>query len=484
MKIFSFVLGKILCILQLVAGILLLLSLLGVQLLPHEYILIGAAVLACLVVLTALLTWSGKGKIRMTVGIFLSVVMIVLCGLGTAYIEKIRNTFDNISEGNEIVHIGIYVRTDDVADYNYTAKNYCYGFLQNIDSESVDSVVCQMTEFFGAVPNLQPYQGPQQLVDALLNEEVDAIILNQAYLDILIEMDGYKDLLNRISETELKKIEIKPEPTLPEIEPEVKPSDAFGIYISGIDARGSVSVRSRSDVNILAFVNPNTRQVLLISTPRDYFVPLSISNGIPDKLTHAGVYGINVSKATLEMLYDVELDYYFRINFSGFEKMIDALGGITVYSDYTFNAEKGRYAFQKGDNTLNGKAALAFCRERYSLGGGDRVRGKHQMAVIQGVIKKALSPALLQNYNSILKAVEGCFDTSVPLELIGTLVAQQLKEGSGWNIVTYSVDGTGDYQKTYSMSMELYVMQPDYTTVDYAKTLIQKVYDGEILEKQ
>lgn len=483
MKIFMFLLGKILCILQFLSGLILLVELSSLQMLPPDYFAVSAVIAVCLVCLSAVLTWSGKGRAKMIIGIILSVIVTFSCVFSTIYIEKTRKTFDNISTGTEIVHVGIYVRKDN-AEENSAAENiHRYGYLQNLDHEGTDAVIQQITDFFAETPILKPYLSLPSLIDALLNNEVDAIILNQSYLDILQEMDGYKDVLDRIQETELKKVEIKPKPTVPK--EEILPDDftePFGVYISGIDTRGPVAVRSRSDVNILAVVNPKSRQVLLVSTPRDYYVPLSISNGVPDKLTHAGIYGINVSKDTLGLLYGVDMNYYFRINFTGFEKLIDALGGITVRSEYTFKAGKGRYQIQKGDNNLNGQAALAFCRERYALGGGDRVRGKHQMAVIRGVINKALSPALLQNYNSVLKSVEGCFETSIPLELIGNLVAQQLKDGTDWNIVSYSVDGTGDYQIPYSMSVQAYVMKPDYTTVDQAKTLIQKVYNGEILE--
>ena len=482
-KLFLIVIGKILSALQLIAGIVLLVAISSLQLLPTEYLIVAGCVFVALSGLVMFLTWSGRGKVRMAVGIILSALLIFTCSCGTVYVQKTRNAFDSISSGNEIVHIGIYVRKDCFEEYSISAKDYHYGFLKDMDKENTNAVVQQMTDFFGAAPSLQPCATLPALIDSLLNAEVDAIILNQAYLDILQEMDGYKDILEHICEVELKRIEIKPEPTLPkEEEPTSDSTKPFGIYISGIDARGSVSVRSRSDVNILAVVNPKTHQVLLISTPRDYYIPLSISNGIPDKLTHAGIYGINVSKDTLSMLYGVEMDYYFRINFSGFEKLINALGGITVHSDYTFKADKGRYQIYKGENVMDGRTALAFCRERYALSGGDRARGKHQMAVIQGVIKKALSPALLKNYNSVLNAVEGCFETSIPLELLGNLITQQLKDGKDWNIVTYSVNGTGDYQIPYSMSMKAYVMQPDYATVENAKVLIQKVYDGEILE--
>jgi len=326
-----------------------------------------------------------------------------------------------------------------------------------------------------------------ELVDALLEKEVDAIILNQAFLDMLADVPGYEEKLSKIREAVLQKVEVTidppPEPTDPttgEDEPviDVPKSKAFIVYISGIDTYGKVATRSRSDVNILAVVNPDTRQVLLVSTPRDFFVPLSISNGIRDKLTHAGIYGVNVSKETLNMLYGINIDYHFRVNFSGFEKIIDALDGVTVYSDYSFTTLTG-YHFQKGANRLDGKAALAFSRERNAFGDGDHQRGRNQMAMIKAMIDKMLSPTLLTNYTQILKAVEGSFEMSIPMEVIGDLVSKQLTEGGSWNVVNYSVSGSGGFETTYSAAEELWVMYPDQKTVDHAKQLIQGVLEGK-----
>jgi LCP family protein required for cell wall assembly len=162
------------------------------------------------------------------------------------------------------------------------------------------------------------------------------------------------------------------------------------VYISGMDTWGHISVASRSDVNILAAVNPQTKQILLVSTPRDYYVPLSISGGAKDKLTHAGIYGIDVSEDTMEMLYDVDIDYYFKLNFSGFEGLIDAMGGITVWSDYDFTVDPIKH-YVVGENQLTGLEALAFARERHAFAGGDRQRGTNQMNVIQSVIDKMCS---------------------------------------------------------------------------------------------
>ena len=243
-----------------------------------------------------------------------------------------------------------------------------------------------------------------------------------------------------------------------------------------------ITRRSRSDVNIIATVNTKTGQVLLVSTPRDFYVPLSISDGIPDKLTHAGIYGIEVSRDTLAMLYDTDIDYYFRVNFDGFKEIIDALGGITVNSEYAFKS--GSYQFKKGDNEVDGKAALSFARNRYAFASGDRQRGKNQMAVIKGVINTATGPAILKNYKSILDGLEGSFDTNMPYTTITKLIQNQLKEGTKWNVVTYSANGTGASKKPYSLSTNAYVMIPDQSTVDHAKELINRVKNGKILTQE
>ena len=186
------------------------------------------------------------------------------------------------------------------------------------------------------------------------------------------------------------------------------------------------------------------------------------------------------------MLYDTEIDYYFRVNFSGFEKIIDSLGGIDVYSDYDFNSSLApkaigkSYHYNKGINHLDGEAALFFARERYSFGDGDRQRGKNQMAVIKSVVNKAISPDILTKYSSLLGAMSGSFETSVPYDLITSLVRDQLNSGGDWNIVNYSVNGYGDSRITYSIStMNVYVMIPDQSTVNTAKELIRQTVNGE-----
>lgn len=271
-----------------------------------------------------------------------------------------------------------------------------------------------------------------------------------------------------------------PKPSYPELPTDKieKPegSGVFAVYLSGIDVYGSITRKSRSDVNIIAIVNPDTNKILLINTPRDYFVEIpGVTNGEKDKLTHAGIYGVNTSMSTLEQLYGVELDYYLRVNFTSFEKIVDELGGITVSSKYAFSSRG--YTFQKGDNYLNGKAALVFCRERYSFAAGDNQRGKNQQEVIKAIIKKACSPAILPAANDILDSVRSNIDTNMPEELIQSLIRKQLEDGKEWDIETLAATGSGDSRVTYSMpGMKVYVMLPNANSIKSIKEAIKLVY--------
>lgn len=461
------------------------------KLLPAKYLAIVCGVLILLVLIVYLLVRKIRHKVPFIIGVVLMLLVVAVMGFGSLYIYKTVNTIDNITGVNtEVAKIGVYVMNDDAADSINAASGYTFGILASLDRESTDDTVNQLNSELPSPIQTQEYGTLTELADALLRGQTEAIILNQAYLDVLDEMDGYTNFSTLVREISSKHVETVIERTEPQrvvdSNGNTNSSDiVFTLYISGIDTRGAMTAKSRSDVNIIATINTKTKQVLLVSTPRDYYVPLSISNGTPDKLTHAGIYGINVCMDTLGMLYDMDINYYFRLNFGGFVNIIDALGGITVNSDYDFDSGNiTGYHFNQGENFVNGEQALVFARERYAFTEGDRQRGRNQMAVIEGVINKALSPDLLKNYTSVLSGIEGSFETNVPYDLLASLVRDQLNGGGSWNVVSYSVDGTGDTQKPYSMSQKAYVMVPDYTTVDKAKELMAQVRNGDVISQQ
>lgn len=383
--------------------------------------------------------------------------------------------------------IDIIVLKDNEASSIEDAVGYTFGVLENADQENTAEVLKTLSDLN---PTSKAYASVPQLADALYDGEVDAIILNDGYLPILEQTEGYTDFDNytRI----LKQFDFTKEvaPVVPNESITVEP---FVVYCSGIDARNSdVNIQSLSDVNILAVVNPKSRQILLLNTPRDYFLPLSF-NGQLDKLTHAGMYGIDESAAVLGNLYGVKADYYARVNFAGLKKIVDALGGVDVNSEHEFTTvgmevpnENGDgihmagYTFTKGINHLNGEQALCFARERHAFDDGDNQRGKNQMAVIRAIVDKASSPAILKGYQKVLDAVSTSFITSLTYEDISSLVQMQLRDNVHWNITSYSVSGEGGMEPCYSAGgEELWVMWPDATQINTAKGLIQQVLNGE-----
>ena len=261
--------------------------------------------------------------------------------------------------------------------------------------------------------------------------------------------------------------------------------EPFVIYLSGVDTRGELTENARSDVNILAAVNPVTKRVALVNTPRDYYVDLAGTDS-KDKLTHAGLYGVETSMETLGNLYGVNVDHYIRINFAGFISIIDALGGVDVYSDQAFTSvgSPGYYdptTFVEGWNHLDGKSALAFARERHAFKTGDIQRGINQMKVIDAMVEKLKSPALLMSFSKLMDAAADCFVTSFSQEQISALVRMQLGDLASWDIQSYTVTGSGaKSSKCYSAKgQSLYVMKPDENSVNEAKALIATVLGGE-----
>ena len=261
--------------------------------------------------------------------------------------------------------------------------------------------------------------------------------------------------------------------------------EPFVLYLSGVDNRGELTEKARSDVNILAVVNPTTKRVALINTPRDYYVDLAGTDS-KDKLTHAGLYGVETSMATLGNLYGIQVDHYIRIDFSGFISIIDAVGGVDVYSDQAFTSvgSPGYYdptTFAEGWNHLDGKSALAFARERHAFASGDIQRGINQMKVIDAMANKLKSPTVLMSFSKLMDAVSNCFVTSLSQEQISALVRMQLGDLASWDIESCSVTGSsGKSSQCYSAKgQSLYVMKPDESSVSKAKELIASVLGGE-----
>lgn len=455
------------------------------MLLPWISAILGAVLLA-LVVLAWVAMCYHPTSLRQLITSIACILFSFLFIIGSYFIQITVNTLRNITSGGiQSATMGVYVRSNDPSQLG-DLLNSRFGVLENLDSFNTHAALMKIQEDHYVMVDTKGYASATQLVDALLQEEVAVILVNRAYLDAISELDGYTDVTSQLHEIAVYTIYEDDRTSMPDPVPlpSRKPKDnTFAVYISGSDSRTSdILATGRSDVNIIAVINPNTQQILLLSTPRDYYIPLSISNesDLPDKLTHAGIYGIDVSMDTLAQFYDMDIDYYFRVNFSGFQEIIDALGGIQVDCQLEFSS--GGYHFQPGIINMDGEQALSYVRERYAFPNGDYQRGIHQMQVISAVMKKAMSPDMLKSYSDVLDAVSNCFISSVPYDLIGKMVSTQLLNEWNWNIVSYYVSGTGETEYTYSIPEDkAYVIIPDGETVEIAKELIRQVHNGEVL---
>lgn len=331
-----------------------------------------------------------------------------------------------------------------------------------LESDAIDPVKKAVTERTPAA--IVTGASPTENLLSLTKNSTQMTVFTTAYLDQL------RETVTTAPEQELEVLAVF-EVKTPTNEDAVKEGEPFIVYISGIDTYGAVDTTSRSDVNLMAVVNPTTHKILFVNTPRDYYVQLAGTTGVKDKLTHAGLYGIDRSEATLEQLYGVSINYNVRINFTSLEKIVDTLGGVDVYSGYNFSS--GGYTFKVGTNHLDGKAALAFSRERYSFDSGDRQRGQNQMQVLTALVEKMSQPATIVRHQAVYAALEGVIQTDMPREAIASLVRNQLDSMAKWSISTTSVDGTGASLPTYSMGAQrLYVMIPDETSLKAAQDRI------------
>lgn len=420
---------------------------------------------------------NGKKNIVLRVVLIVLAVVVLAVGIyaGVAF-YRVNKTLQEVTKNPDEVRVEMAVivladeSVEEIADLSELLIAYMEG-----DKENVQKVFEEIDSNLGEGVSYREFTNAIDMVDALYARTVKAMIIDQAYLDVIVETEGYEDFLERTkiiySHEVLNYINI--------VADKERNLDQFVVYISGIDVWGHVSKNSRSDVNILAVVNTETKQVQLINTPRDYFIELPNSNGAKDKLTHAALYGVDNSMGALENLYGIEIDYFIRMNFSGFEAIIDSLGGVDVYSEHDFTVEPIKHYVQ-GMNHLTGLEALAFARERHAFVDGDHQRGRNQMALITAMLNKLMSPELLYNYSEVLTSLEDTFQTNMTPEEIYELVKMELVSLGGWTFDTYAVRGSGSKSTTYTMpKTTTYVMLPNEADIAEAKAKIAAVLGEE-----
>lgn len=508
--------GILLVVLQAVVSCMVLYRVVHFDILPGRYVAVLVLLLMLAMILVIVMQFF---NIIHYVGKALAVIMSALLIFVFVAVGKAEKTLDEGFKAGDTMQISMEVLTLKTGyDVDIIGMGTgIFGITNDEASYEHDKKTVELIEKdLGYSVTVKEYPDNFTLAKALLAGEIDSMIINSAYtstldeaFETLVEGDeGYLGVdadnqriafASKVSTVATYTLTVKAESSgglgvgstdRAPINTSVTP---FVIYISGIDVKGGISTVSRSDVNVIVCVNPVTKQILMVTTPRDSYVEIpgkTDNSSKRDKLTHAGSYGTGCeySIATLENVYGIDIDYYLKVNFTSVVEIVDLLGGISVYSDQDFVGRHGNYQFYKGYNDLNGEQVLSFARERFTLQGGDYSRGRNHTEIIKAVLNKAMSPAILANYSQLLELAADNIETNMTTDEITEIVKMQLDDGATWNFVSYATEGinNGQQELRYCWSYSgsgLYVTILDEESVAHASDLMARVLNGEILDQ-
>lgn len=461
-------------------------------------------ILICLsiVFFISLMVLNVLDLVRLLIVFGISIVLCLICKFMMYKKKKIGyllSVLFSILFGFLIVNVNRTVAFLNNLDLEYKTYNYSVIVLKSSNYKKLKDIANKNLGYYddgskesekalNKVRNKQEvevtsYDDTHKLANDLLDGKLDAVLIESSYLSILdesIEKDdnSFGKLVRVIYDFNIL---VKTSDVSNDIN---VTKESFNVYVSGIDTYGEIGNVSRSDVNMVVTVNPNTRQILLTSIPRDFYVKLHGKSGYPDKLTHAGLYGVEMSMQTIEDLLDIDINYYVKVNFSSVVNIVNALGGVDVYSEYDF-VSIDQYSYKKGYNFVHGEEALSFARERKAFAGGDRQRVRDQQALLAAIFNKATSKQVIVKYGKLLDSLNGSFVTNMKTSRLTSLIKLQMAKNYTWNFVSNCLMGEDGSNYTYSApSFKAYVMIPNDESISYAHDLIGKVLKGEEVDAE
>lgn len=462
-------------IINLILSIYLLLSIYKLDILPNKYLLIIIIGMLLINLITSILL-SIKKIFTQILGIILSIIIITISIIGSTYIGETNTFLDNSFNNNIIVETSKY----DLL----VLKESEYKDITDIEGKTLgeysldEEVKTKLAEM--VTPIVTEYEDVLELYQDLLDKKVEAMLIDKAYLS-LIE-DTHEDVYDKVKDIYSFSINKEIEEPTPEKAEKLDELRPINIFISGSDSREeTIALRSRSDVNMIVTINPETNKILLTSIPRDYYLNVYGKNQ-PTKLSNVGIFGLDTTAKTVAEAFDIDIDYSIKVNFNAVEEVVDLVGGVDIYSDKSFNSSHIRgWRVKEGINHMDGKHALAYARERYAYKEGDRHRVKNQQQVLTAVLEKIMDDkTILLKYNDLLSSLSDFYRTDIPSELITMVVKNQLEKMTMWSIESQSVDGTGLMTKTFTApKSKVYVMVPNQETVNQARKKIIAVMNEE-----
>lgn len=481
--------GIVLSILLVVASFYILYQLIKINVLPTKLLFLITIIFVLLdAIFALLLCYYTRAVVSKIICVVITLVLIFGSCMGGFYISKTGSLLTSITNVTKHAKNTVSVVVKQSSDIKNKSQlnGLSVGTLRTIGTQGSSKALKELSKD-GILMNQSEYDSLSAMLEAFYKGEVDSIIINESSRSQILDMESYADFDNNtrvVYQTSYKVENTDKANAVTDIT-----SKPFNVLISGSDTRGGFDENGRSDVIMVATINPKTSTILLTSVPRDFYVTTACDaadgcmQGALDKITHTGIHGTNTTKRTVEQLLGVEINYTFKVGFDTVTDLVDAVGGVdvTVAPGYAVDHFACMYnlSVHEGVNHLNGEQALAFARERYAYTEGDRQRTKNQQLVLMGIVDKITSPSIVQNYSSIMDAMSNTFSTTMSSSEISDLIKYQINNNLKWKIEQYMVDGTGDTLMCAELGDAASVMVPNQSTVKIAKDKINAVLAGK-----
>ena len=477
--------GIVLSILLVVASFYLLYQLIKINVLPTKLLFLITIIFVLLdTIFALLLCYYTRAIVSKIICVVITLVLIFGSCLGGYYISKTGSLLTNITNVTKHAKNTVSVVVKQSSDIKNKSQlnGLSVGTLRTIGTQGSSKALKELSKD-GIVMNQSEYDRLSAMLESFYNGEVDSIIINESSRSQILDMESYADFDNNtrvVYQTSYKVENTDKANAVSDIT-----SKPFNVLISGSDTRGGFDENGRSDVIMVATINPKTSTILLTSVPRDFYVTTACDaadgcmQGALDKITHTGIHGTNTTKRTVEQLLGIEINYTFKVGFDTVTDLVDALGGVDVYVEPGYAVSTSTFSVHEGTNHLDGEHALAYARERYSYTEGDRQRTKNQQQVLMGIVNEATKPSVITKYASIMDAMANTFSTTMSNEEISDLIKYQINNNPKWKMEQYMVDGTGDTLMCAELGDAASVMVPDQSTVKMAKDKINAVLAGK-----
>lgn len=483
------VFGVIFSILLIAATMYLLFNIIKLNILPSKLLFLVTILFVLLdLIFILLLCFSTKGFVSKTICIIISLMISLGSCVGGYYMSKTGGLLSNITNVAKHSKNTVSVVVKESSDLKKKADlaGHSIGTLANINTVGSKKVIKELNNS-GIQMEQKEYGSLAEMLESFYNGEVDSIVISETSRSQITDMETYANFDNNtrvVYQTSYKVENTDKANAVSNIT-----TTPFNVLISGSDTRGGFDENGRSDVIMIATVNPKTGTILLTSIPRDFYVTTACDagdgcmEGQLDKITHTGIHGTNTTKRTVEKLLGIEINYTFKVGFDTVTDIVDAVGGIDVNVEPGYECDNFMHApglsVHAGVNHLNGEQALGYARERYAYSEGDRQRTKNQQQVLMGIVDKITSPAIVTNYASIMDSMANTFSTTMSNDEISDLIKYQLNKNPKWKMEQYMVNGTGDTLMCAELGDAAYVMVPDQSTVTTAKDKINAVLAGK-----